>query len=32
MDLDIQDETNILPDPTENGKYHVLHDEKVKTF
>ena len=28
MDLDTQDETNILPDPTEAGKFHIIQDEQ----
>lgn len=28
MDLDIQDETNKLPDPTEAGKFHIIQDEQ----
>lgn len=28
MDLDIQDETNILPDPTEAGKLHIIQDDQ----
>lgn len=28
MDLDIQDETNKLPDPTEAGKFHIIQNEQ----
>lgn len=28
MDLDTQDETNKLPDPTEAGKFHIIQDEQ----